>query len=139
MALPYLQIMTTNSTNQQLVEKEKKTLFANNVEKQKDRRPGKSIVIAITCRIYEIENEREEYRVESETKPGVFYIVKFVNKCPIWYSCKDWENRSIENPEQHLCRHIRAIPLAANLGLIKKSNATIVKQSVSWRDDDYGF
>ena len=72
MALPYLQIMTTNSTNQQLVEKEKKTLFANNVEKQKDRRPGKSIVFAMTCRIYEIEDEREEYRVESETKPVYF-------------------------------------------------------------------
>ena len=49
------------------------------------------MVVAMTCEIVLLDNEKETYKVQSETKLDKYYIVKFMDGTPVFCSCKDFE------------------------------------------------
>ena len=62
------------------------------VESGRDRRIAKSMVVAMSCEIARIENERGTYKVQSETDVNKYYIVKFMDGIPVYCSCKDFRD-----------------------------------------------
>ncbi len=117
--------------NQQFVEK-------------KDRRITKSMVVAMSCEIVRINNEKETYKVQSETDVNKYYIVKFMDGTPVFCSCPDFINRIASNPRL-VCKHARAIVLAENYGLVTTVTGTTTKQEIkkevtkSYTEDEYSF
>ena len=131
---------------------------------KKDRRPGKGRALALSRRIYRLQNTDTFYYVESETPDDQYYLCKFkpeVLESLWWYcSCKD-------NSTRHLkCKHLFAIEFAIKWGTIKeignpltdvKGDTTIIKStitkttitkpmitskslsSLSYQDDEYSF
>jgi hypothetical protein len=90
------------------------TIEHKNITK-KDRRPGKGRSMALSRRIYRLQNTDMVYYVESETRDDQYYFCKFkpdvleYSQC----SCKD-------NSTRHLkCKHIFAIEFAIEWGIIK--------------------
>ena len=117
--------------------KEKSSTSNQIVEESRDRRIAKSMVVAMSCEIVQIDNEdsRGTYKVQSETDVNKYYIVEFMDGTPVYCSCKDFEIHSQKN-RNHICKHQRAIVLAENYGLI----AVVTKQeSKSYKDDEYTF
>jgi hypothetical protein len=108
------------------VNKQKTT--TNQVVETRDRRIAKSIVVAYSCEITKLDNEKETYKVQSETDVSKFYVVKFVDKCPVFCQCADFLHRIKSNPN-HICKHARAIVLAEQYGLIKTEK----------QEDEYTF
>ena len=105
------------------------------VEETRDGRIAKSMVVAMSCEIVRIDDEKETYKVQSENDVNKYYIVKFMDGTPVYCSCKDFEIQSQKN-RNHICKHQRAIVLAENYGLI----ALVTKQeSKSYKDDEYTF
>jgi len=102
----------------------------NQVVETRDRRIAKSIVVAYSCEITEVEGETETYIVQSESNIDKFYTVKFMDSCPIICDCSDWKYRSNGN-SNHLCKHQRAVIFAENSGLIKPATKNI--------GDEYSF
>src|SRR5918993_3284726 len=87
------------------------------VEETRDRRFSKGMVVAMSCEIVRVDNEKETYKVQSETNLDKHYIVKFMDGTPAYCSCPDFINRIKTNPF-HVCKHARAIVLAENYGLV---------------------
>jgi hypothetical protein len=114
-----------SSTSNQIVDK----------ESTRDRRIAKGMVVAVSCEIARLDNQKETYKVQSESDVNIYYIVKFIDGTPVYCSCKDFEIQSKKN-RNHICKHQRAIVLAENYGLI----ALVTKQeSKSYKDDEYTF
>ena len=121
---------------------------------KKDRRPGKGRALALSRRIYRLQNTDTFYYVESETRDDQYYFCKFKPEVleSLWYcSCKD-------NSTRHLkCKHLFAIEFAIKWGTIKeignpltdvKGDTVIIKAttttkpmitSLSYKDDEYTF
>ena len=139
--------MNIMNMQQQIVEQK------NTAERKKDRREGKGRVLAISRRVYRIQNTDTFYYVESETSDDHYYFVKFKPDVlePCSCSCKD-------NSTRHLkCKHIFAIEFVIKWGTIKNTDKTptataaeadvklntaaITKQQKpkSYIDDDYSF
>ena len=85
------------------------------VEKEKDKREGKGHVLAISRRLYRLQNS-DVYYVESESRDNNYYFVKFKPdgfESSWWCSCKD-------NSTSHLkCKHIFAIEFSIKWGTLK--------------------
>jgi hypothetical protein len=122
-----------------------------NTTTKKDRRPGKGRAVALSRRIYRLQNT-DMFYVESETSDDHYYFVKFKPDVFLesWYcSCKDNSIRELK------CKHIFGIEFAIQWGIIKDidsglpieakvrktvSAATVATVSPkSYRDDDYSF
>src|SRR5829696_3905225 len=102
--------MHNNSMQQLTIEHE------NTIEKKKDRREGKGRVLAISCRIYRLQNASDiYYYVESESSDNIYYFVKFKpDVLEEWCcSCKDNSTRGLK------CKHLFAIEFAIKWGTIK--------------------
>ena len=96
------------TTDQKVVENTKTT-------RKKDRRPGRGRAVALSRRIYRLQNS-DVYYVESETSDDNYYFVKFKPDVLLesWYcSCKDNSIREMK------CKHIFAIEFAIQWGTIK--------------------
>ena len=91
----------------------KQLTTTNQVVETRDRRIAKSMVVAMSCEIVRIDNEKETYKVQSETNIDKYYIVKFMDGTPVYCSCPDFLNRVKTNPFL-VCKHARAIVLAEN-------------------------
>jgi hypothetical protein len=99
------------------IERENTTTDQKVVENtKKDRRPGKGRAMALSRRIYRLQNTNNTsfYYVESETSDDQYYFCKFKPDVLEWYcSCKD-------NSTRHLkCKHLFAIEFAIKWGTIK--------------------
>ena len=129
---------------------------------KKDRRPGKGRALALSRRIYRLQNTNNMYYVESETSDDQYYLCKFKpevldSQC----SCKDNSTR-----RGLKCKHLFALEFAIKWGIIKdidnpltdvKGDTTIIKStitkttitkpmitskslsSLSYQDDEYSF
>jgi len=132
-----------------------KQLTTNQIvgEEKRDRRFSKGMVLAVSCEIVAINDQKGTYKVQSETDVNKYYIVKFIDGTPVHCSCKDFEIQ-IKRNEKHLCKHIRSIVIAENYGLVTRqqqqslSEAMIKKKKKtkemtcvikSYKDDDYSF
>ena len=116
---------------------------------KKDRRPGKGRALALSRRIYRLQNTDIFYYVESETRDDQYYLCKFKSdvldsQC----SCKDNSTRGLK------CKHLFAIEFAIKWGTIKdidnpltdlKGDTSIsmttkpIITSLSYKDDEYTF
>jgi hypothetical protein len=92
----------------------------------RDRRIAKSIVVAYSCEISKVDNQKENYRVQSSSDPDKYYTVKFIDGTPVYCDCSDWKYRS---KSIHVCIHMRGVIFAENHGLISKS----------YKGDEYSF
>lgn len=126
---------------------------------KKDRRPGKGRALALSRRIYRLQNTNNTYYyVESETRDDQYYLCKFKPEVLDSYcSCKDNSTR-----RGLKCKHLFAIEFAIKWGIIKdidnpltevKGDTTITKttkttiiskpmitsSSLSYKDDEYTF
>jgi predicted nucleic acid-binding Zn finger protein len=129
------------TTDQKVVEKTKK-----------DRRPGKGRAMALSRRIYRLQNTNNTFYVESETRDDQYYFAKFKQDVleSSWYcSCKDNSTRYIK------CKHLFAIEFALQWGTVKDidkvpppaaitadikwEDTEIAQKSKSYKDDDYTF
>lgn len=92
---------------------------------KKDRRPGKGRALALSRRIYRLQNTDNTFYIESETSDDQYYFVKFKpDVLESWYcSCKDNSTRGLK------CKHLWGIEFAIKWGTIKDiekvSNADI--------------
>ena len=124
------------------------------VEEEKDKREGKGRVLALSRRVYRIQNSYTFY-VESERCDNVYYFVKYKpDVLESWYcSCKDNSIREMK------CKHIFAIEFAIQWGTIKDidgglpteakvrkkvattsaTTGTVPTTKSSYKDDDYSF
>lgn len=109
------------------------------INQNKDRRDGKGRVIALSRRVYRIENT-DVFYVESESNDDMYYYVMFnTDKKFEWCSCKDFE----KNRYQIKCKHLAGVEYAIRWATVtdtdklplgvKKDNST------TWRDDLYDF
>lgn len=83
------------------------------------------------------------YQVQSSVDKDVYYVVNVANVSinrgdeiilPLFCSCPDFIIRGGEKNPNHVCKHMRMVTEAEeNKTVITKEN------SVSWRDDEYGF
>jgi hypothetical protein len=93
------------TTDQKVVENTKTT-------RKKDKRPGKGRAVALSRRIYRLQNS-DVYYVESETSDDHYYFVKFKPDVFAYCSCKDNSIRGMK------CKHQFAIEFAIKWGTIK--------------------
>ena len=120
------------------------TYVKENVEK--NRRPGKGRVLALSRRVYRIQYS-DTFYVESETSDNTYYFVKYKPDVIEWCSCLDNSTRGLK------CKHIFAIEFAIRMGTLKDTDklpadakrdttdVTIAQQDTnkSFEDDDYSF
>jgi hypothetical protein len=112
------------------------------VEKKKDRRYGKGVVIAISRQVYRIINT-DAFYVESESIDGMYYYVVFnTDKGLEWCSCRDHER----NGYRTKCKHLFAIEYSIRKGTVKDTDKLPVStvktddpQKLQYERDDYGF
>lgn len=108
---------------------------------KRDRRESRGRVIALSRRVYRI-NNTDVFYVESESKDGLYYYVMFdTAKNFEWCSCPHFENRNQK------CKHVFGVEYSIRLGTvkdtdklpqdIKKDNSS--KSTKSWKDDQYDF
>ena len=109
------------------------------VENKKDRREGKGRCIALSRRIYRLQNT-DVYYVESESSDNTYYFVKFKPDVIDWCSCPDNSMRGMK------CKHLFAIEYAIRMGTLKDTDKLpadarrdIAKDNKSYTDDDYSF
>jgi hypothetical protein len=81
--------------------------------KEKDRRSGKGRVLALSRRVYRIQNS-DTFYVESETSDNNYYYVKFKPSIFEWCSCKDFESNRAK-----FCKHLFAVEFAIRLNTLK--------------------
>ena len=124
-------------TTKQLVEQSNK----------KDRRSGKGRVIALSRRVYRLQNT-DVFYVESESNDNTYYYVKYNPDVIEFCSCLDNSTRPGLK-----CKHQFAIEFAIRMGTVKDTDKlpaeakrypqhdTIVVESStkSYRDDNYDF
>ncbi len=108
--------------------------------KEKDRRPGKGRAVALSRRVYRLQNT-DTFYVESETSDNLYYFVRFNPSVFEWCSCPDNSTRHVT------CKHLHAVKFSIRLGTLKDINklpaeakrygSTITAKS--YRDDNYDF
>ena len=111
-------------------------LVHNEKEKEKNRRFGRGVVIALSRRIIKLHGLL--YHVESETVANKFYSVIFKDDAPSSCNCTDYENH--KDNKLFVCKHMYALMAALTSNTIvdetdKKEKLT----AKSFRDDDYDF
>lgn len=117
---------------QQLKVEQKETI------EKKNRREGKGRVLAISRRIYRLQNT-DVFYVESETSDNIYYFVKYKPDVLKWCSCKDNSTRHTK------CKHIFAIEFAIRMGTLKDTNKLPAdakrdtNTTKSYTQDDYSF
>ena len=83
---------------------------------KKDRRPGKGRCIALSRRIYRLQNT-DVFYVESESSDNIYYFVKYQpNALEWWYSCRDNSTRHKK------CKHIYSLEFAIRMGTLKETD-----------------
>ena len=114
------------------------------VEEQKYKREGKGHVLAISRRLYQLQNS-DIYYVESESWDNIYYYVKFKRDVVEYCSCLDNSMRGQK------CKHLHSIEFAIRLGTIKdtdklpadakqnNTNVTKIGEGKSYTEDDYSF
>ena len=105
---------------------------------KKDRRPGKGRAMALSRRIYRLQNTKITcfYYVESETRDHHYYLVKFKPDVleSLYCSCKDYSARHTKTIK---CKHIFAIEFAIKWGTIKdKVPASEIKAATAIAETD---
>lgn len=131
---------STTNNNQKVVSKEIEE------KKTKDRRSRKSLVLALSRRVYRLENS-DTFYVESESANNVYYFVKYNPPVLEWCACPDNSTRYIK------CKHLYAIEFAIRFGTLKDidklpleakrygatTTTTAVSKSSSYEEDEYSF
>jgi predicted nucleic acid-binding Zn finger protein len=133
-----------------------KQLIENRYQQQhlRDRRSARGMVVAFSCEIVAIDDQKGTYKIQSEIDVNKYYLVKFIDGTPVHCSCKDFEIQ-IKRNEKHLCKHMRSIVIAENYGLVTKQQQQSLTQAMikkkkrtkemtsviksSYKDDDYSF
>lgn len=116
-------------------------MTSQEIVEKKDRREGKGRVIALSRRVYRIENT-DVFYVESESSDEMYYYVMFnTHKAFEWCSCKDHER----NGYRTKCKHLYAVEYAIRWRTVtdtdklptgvKKDNSSIKS---AWTDN-YDF
>jgi hypothetical protein len=137
---------------QQLTIEHKKVKSTNQIVEQntehqeyENKREGHGRNIALTRRVYRLQNTDTAYYVESETNNNVYYFVRYNADVFEWCSCPD--NSMIGQK----CKHQFAIEYAIRMGTLQDiehlpaeakrypTTTAIVQQSKSYLDDDYDF
>ena len=85
------------------------------IQQEKCRRKGKGRVLAISRRIYRLQNT-DVFYVESESSDNIYYFVKYRPSDFEWCSCRDNSTRGMK------CKHIWSIEFAIRLGIIKDTD-----------------
>jgi predicted nucleic acid-binding Zn finger protein len=118
-------------------------VMASQVVENKDRREGKGRVIAISRKVYRIQNS-DVFYVESESKDEMYYYVMFdTAKNFLWCSCKDFEKTSYRSK----CKHLFGVEFAIRMNTVKDTDKlpentkkdNNQQNKKSWRDDEYEF
>ena len=78
----------------------------------KDRRPGKGRVIALSRRVFRLQNP-DIFYVESETSDNIYSFVRYNPSVFEWCSCQDNSIREIK------CKHQFAIEYSIMKGTLK--------------------
>lgn len=120
----------------------KQQLVESNKPVTKHRRESKGRVLAISRRIYRLQND--VFYVESESSNNTYYFVKYKPDVLEWWcSC-------IDNSTRHKkCKHIYGVEFAIRMGTLKDTNKLpadakrdtkiAVDNKPSYEDDDYSF
>ena len=95
--------MTNKLENQQIV------------DEKKDRRSGKGRCIALSRRIYRLQNT-DVFYVESESSDNTYYFVKYNLSDSAWCSCPDNSTRGMK------CKHIWSIEFAIRFNTLKDTD-----------------
>ena len=107
-----------------------------NVTTKKDRRSGKGRCIALSRRIYRLQNT-DVFYVESESSDNTYYFVKYQPSVLEWCSCLDNSTRHVK------CKHIFGVEFAIRLATVKdvdKLPEQIKKEvTKSYTEDDYSY
>ena len=131
------QLTIEHKSNNQKIVSEKQT------KEVKDRRESKGRILAISRRIYRLENS-DVFYVESETSDNVYYYVKYNPDVFEICSCPDSWTRHVK------CKHLFAIQYAIMKGTLKYidklpaeakrfGSSTEAISPKSYKDDDYDF
>ena len=122
---------------------------------KRDYREGKGRVLAISHRIYRLQNT-DVFYVESESSDNTYYFVKFKPDLFEYWSCLDNSMRGIK------CKHLHSIEYAIRLGTLRDTDklpveakrdtslvllssiepeqiTTIALEAKSYTEDDYSF
>jgi hypothetical protein len=110
--------------------------------KKKDRRFGKGLVLALSRRVYRLENS-DTFYVESESTDNLYYFVKYNPSVFEWCACPDNSTRHIK------CKHLYAIEFAIRFGTLKdidklpveakRYGATTAVSKSPYEEDEYSF
>ena len=112
-------------------------------EEQRYKRSGKGRCIALSRRIYRLQNT-DVFYVESESSDNIYYFVKYQPSVLEWCSCRDNSTRGMK------CKHLHAIEFAIRMGTLKDTDKLSAharrdtttatnKHSISWETDEYDF
>jgi hypothetical protein len=116
-------------------------IVENKSEELENKREGKGWSLAISHRIFRIQNS-DTYYVESESSDNLYYFVRYNFSGFEWCSCPNNSTR------RQKCKHQFSIEHSIRLGTVRdieklpaeaKRYPTIVQQSKSYRKDDYDF
>ncbi len=120
------------------------------VEAKKDRRSGKGRCIALSRRIYRLQNT-DVFYVESESSDNTYYFVKYNLSDSAWCSCPDNSTRGLK------CKHLHTIEFAIRFATLKDTDklpadakrdtsvlespkpSQIAIEAKSYTEDDYSF
>jgi len=89
-------------------------------EEQRYKREGKGRILAISRRIYRLQNT-DVFYVESESSDNSYYFVKFKPDVIEWCTCPD-NSMSGGGGVQMKCKHLHAIEFAIRLGTLKDTD-----------------
>ena len=111
-------------------------------EEQEQKRECKGRRLAITGKIYRLQNTDDVFYVESESSNDTYYLVKY-NLSDSWCSCRD---NSMRSGQIKKCKHIWSIEYSIRLATVKvvdklplgvkQDNNTVAQD---WRSDSYDF
>ena len=122
----------------------------NTTATKKDRRSGKGRVLALSRRIYRLQNT-DVFYVESESSDNTYYFVKYNLSESAWCSCPDNSIRGMK------CKHLWSIEYAIRFGTLKETDRLpayakrdtsvlvspkpeqIAIEAKSYTEDDYSF
>src|ERR1044072_5773135 len=89
---------------------------------KKDRRPGKGRALALSRRIYRLQNTNNMYYVESETSDDQYYLCKFKPEGLEYSQCSCKDNSTRRGSK---CKHLWGIEFAIKWGIIKDIDRAI--------------
>ena len=128
-----LTIVHKKSNNQQKIVSNE-----NKVEEYENKREGHGRSIALTRKVFWLENS-DTFYVESESTNNIFYFVRYNPDVFEWCSCPDNSYRG--NTFKHIFGVITAIK-KSKLIEVDKLPSNVKRDNMvpeSYRDDDYDF